>query len=546
MPTATINGRPCEFEGRPTILQVALDNDIAIPHYCYHPGLSVVASCRICLAEVAAPDPRQDNKVSVMPKLMPTCQTIISEGMEVDTNSPKSAANQKAVMEYLLINHPIDCPVCDQAGECSLQDYSYRYGNSVSRFSEDKMKQPKKDIGPNVLLYADRCIMCTRCVRFTREITGTGELGVFGRGASEQIDVFPGKPIDNELSGNVIDICPVGALLDKDFLFQQRVWYLKRTPSIDGITASGDNIWIEHNEGVIHRVKPRENDHVNQWWISDEIRYGWKFIHSKERLRMPYRLQFGQQVECDWDRAYNEVKQGLCGAVSEHGKGSVALVISPMLTCEEAHVLGQFVRALDDQAVLVTGPVMIKGENKTFPGGYTVVAEKCPNLRGVQRVLRGLGGQVIDYDTFLTQLADKKKTTGAVVLTANYPWDWTTRDLTKALSKPFTVLIDTLLNPFTAKADVVLPSATWVEKSGTFENVNNRLQAFDQAISIIEMAKSEGQIAMDLAAACGVGNKQKFDVHEVRRKLGGIFEQSIHRPSVQEAPESDMKYVELI
>ncbi len=546
MPTATINGRPCEFEGRPTILQVALDNDIAIPHYCYHPGLSVVASCRICLAEVAAPDPRQDNKVSMMPKLMPACQTIISEGMEVDTNSPKSVANQKAVMEYLLINHPIDCPVCDQAGECSLQDYSYRYGNSVSRFSEDKVKQPKKDIGPNVLLYADRCIMCTRCVRFTREITGTGELGVFGRGASEQIDVFPGKPIDNELSGNVIDICPVGALLDKDFLFQQRVWYLTRTPSIDGITASGDNIWIEHNEGVIHRVKPRENDQVNRWWISDEIRYGWKFIHSKDRLRMPYRLQFGQQVECDWSRAYNEVNRGLCAAVAEHGKGSVALVVSPMLTCEEAHVLGQFVRALDDQAVLVTGPVMIKGEDKTFPGGYTVVAEKCPNLRGVQRVLQGLGGQVIDYDAFITQLADKKKTIGAVVLTANSPWDWTTRDLTKALSKPFVVLIDTLSNPFTAKADVVLPSATWAEKSGTFENVNNRLQTFDQAISIIDMAKSEGQIAMDLAAACGVGDKQIFDVNEVRRKLGGIFEKSIHSPDVREAPESDMKYVELI
>ena len=287
MPQLTINGQELGFEDGQSILEVALSNELEIPHYCWHPGLSVVASCRICLVEVWAPNPRNDNKLEAIPKLLPACQTPAADGQVVHIDSPKATANQRAVMEYLLINHPVDCPVCDQAGECSLQDYAYRYGRSASRFEETKIKQPKKDLGPDILLYSDRCIMCSRCVRFTREVTGTCELMVEGRGAQESIDVFPGRALDNELSGNVIDLCPVGALLDKDFLFQQRVWYLTRTPSIDGLTSGGDNISVEHNHGVVYRIKPRTNLEVNTWWISDEIRWGWKFIHDESRRRMP-------------------------------------------------------------------------------------------------------------------------------------------------------------------------------------------------------------------------------------------------------------------
>jgi NADH-quinone oxidoreductase subunit G len=213
-------------------------------------------------------------------KLQPTCQMPASEGMVVYTNSPKAIANQKSVMEYLLINHPLDCPVCDQAGECTLQDFAYRYGRSSSRFEETKVKQPKKDLGPNVYIYSDRCIMCTRCVRFAREWPETSELLIDGRGNKSQIDVFPGEALANEMASNVIDLCPVGALLDKDFLFTQRVWFLKSTPAIDPITASGDNIWVEHNQGKLFRFKPRTNMSVNKWWITDEVRYGWKFVHS--------------------------------------------------------------------------------------------------------------------------------------------------------------------------------------------------------------------------------------------------------------------------
>ncbi|MFM9958640.1 MAG: 2Fe-2S iron-sulfur cluster-binding protein, partial [Phycisphaerales bacterium] len=266
MPTITLNGKPLDFKPGQMILDAANAHGVAVPQYCYHPGLSIVASCRICLAEVWAPNPRNNNKLESMGKLLPTCQTACAEGMVVYTDSPKAIQNQKAVMEYLLINHPLDCPVCDQAGECFLQDYSYEYGRGVSRFEETKVKQPKKDLGPHVYLYSDRCIMCTRCVRFTREVTGTSELLVQGRGNKEEIDIFPGIPLDNELSANVIDLCPVGALLDKDFLFAQRVWFLKETPAIDPITASGDNIFIHHNEGRVYRIKPRANPKINKWW----------------------------------------------------------------------------------------------------------------------------------------------------------------------------------------------------------------------------------------------------------------------------------------
>src|SRR5438477_3049033 len=259
--------------------------------------------------------------------------------MVVYSNSPKAIANQKAVMEYLLINHPLDCPVCDQAGECYLQDYSYEYGRSESRFEEDKAKKPKKDVGLNVLLYNDRCIMCTRCVRFTREISGAGELYVDGRGHKEEIDIFPGKPLDNKLSGNVVDICPVGALLDKDFLFKQRVWLLKRAASISPADSGGENIWLEYNEGIIYRIKPRYNAAVNQWWISDDTRYSFKPVHDEKRLKTPMRTQYGTQVATPYLKAIEAAVHGLKGAVAAKGVGRLYGVLWPMLAGEEGCVL---------------------------------------------------------------------------------------------------------------------------------------------------------------------------------------------------------------
>jgi NADH-quinone oxidoreductase subunit G len=552
MPELTINGKKHSFKPGQSILQAALDQDVEVPHYCYHPGLSVVANCRICLAEVWQPNPKS-GKLEPFPKLVPTCQQPAAEGMVVYTDSPKAVANQKSVMEFLLINHPVDCPVCDQAGECHLQDYSYQYGRGQSRFTEAKNKQPKKDIGPNVLLYSDRCIMCTRCVRFTREVTGTNELMVDGRGSTEQIDIFPGMALDNELSGNVVDLCPVGALLDKDFLFQQRVWFLKKTPSIDGITASGDNISVEHNDGQIYRLKPRQNDAVNKWWITDEVRYGWKFVHSESRLTLPSikgRDAFDPLKPME---AWREAIAAVDGAMSSvrGQKKNVAILVSPMLSCEDAYHLARYTLSVDPEALLAVGPVPFLGEDKTFPGGFTIRAEKAPNARGIRRVLEALSGgkPVANAQGFEQALASGKY--GAAIVTGNYPSDWVTPALAAALKSVGTIVaIDTLPNAVTAMATVVLPGAAWVEKAGSFENATGRLQSFEQAIEPVEFAKSESQIALDLAAAragrvatgfCAVSTRAEM------AKVAGLecMAHAVYAPEKAETVESDMVMVEL-
>ncbi len=557
MPTITIDGKVCEFTPGEMILQVALRNGVAIPYYCYHPGLSIVASCRICLAEVWAPNPRNNNALEPLPKLIPTCQTAAGDGQVVYSNSPKAVQNQKAVMEYLLINHPLDCPVCDQAGECLLQDYSYEYGRSVSRFEEDKIKQPKKDLGPNVLLYSDRCIMCSRCVRFTREVTGTAELTIEGRGAFEQIDVFPGKALDNPLAGNVVDLCPVGALLDKDFLFAQRVWRLEATPSIDGITSSGDNIWIEHYEGKVYRIKPRENLEVNRWWITDEVRQGFHHVHAEQRLRTPMRRQFGALVESDFTRAYGDV-------VESAKKGRVLLIVSPVVACEEAYTLADAGLALDGQATLALGPIPKHGEDCVYPPnatpaheggtGFVVRAEKAPNARGVRRVLEAVGGKpAMSFNDALERV--KKGEFGTVILVGGYPSEWATPDVTKVFdgaNAPFLVLIDTLGSSLVERAKAVLPGATWVEKSGTFENAFGRIQAFERAIPVMEMAKAEGQIGLDLLASAKGEKAKIYDAARLRNEMAsrfptlGVFASEVKFPVVEaKSRESDMAVVEI-
>lgn len=502
MPSITINGSECTFEPGQTILQVANSNDIEIPYYCYHDALSIPAQCRICLAEIWAPNPRNDGKLEPFMggKLLPTCSTPASDGMVVRSDSPKAVANQKAVMEFLLINHPLDCPVCDQAGECELQDYSFKYGRGTSRFEESKVKQAKKDLGPHVYLYSDRCIMCTRCVRFTREIPGTGEITIAGRGNKSEIDVFPGVALANELSANVIDLCPVGALLDKDFLFTQRVWFLKKTPSIDGLTSSGDNIWVEHNEGKVYRFKPRDNAQINKHWITDEVRYGWKFVHSAGRITQPLRRQYGTLVDGDWNRVYDDAVAGIEAATATGQP--LALLASPMLSSEDAFSLAMAAKSLSDNVIVGLGPVPRQGEDKVFPPTagpedpkrFVMRAEKAPNARGVRRVLEAVFGQVHDFDAFTGAVGGA----GAVILTGNYPSRWTTDALTSAIDGVYTVLIDTLASDLFDQADVVLPSCTWLEKTGSFENATETIQAFEQAIPVVGSAKSEGQIGRDL------------------------------------------------
>ena len=388
--------------------------------------------------------------------------------------------------------------------------------------------------------------MCTRCVRFAQEVSGTRELCVVQRGAREEIDVFPGFPLDNPLQGNVVDICPVGALLDKDFLFQQRVWFLSKTPSIDGLTCSGDNISVEHNGGRIYRVRPRTNLEINQWWITDEVRYGWKVVHDDSRLTMP--AVRGEdpyepaEAPLAWEAAYARTGEALAA-------GHVAMMVSPMLSCEDAYLLARLVAEQTEQMTLAVGPVPRVGEDKTFPSGFTAYAEKAPNARGVRRVLEKFSANVIDYDTFVRRLSSGTDF-ATLVLTGNYPSDWVTDDFLAAIDSRTVILIDTLVTKLVDRAEVVIPAATWTEKSGTFENVNNRLQAFERAITPIDFCKGEAQIALDLTAAQAgetptiynpVATRQEMaDVHDLKEFLTGV-----HLPAVTALIESDMQIVDV-
>ncbi|MGN6627240.1 MAG: 2Fe-2S iron-sulfur cluster-binding protein [Tepidisphaeraceae bacterium] len=532
MPKITVDGKTIECKDKQMILQACNEAGMDVPQYCYHPGLSVVASCRICLAEIEGGPP----------KLVPTCQTPVRDGMVVHmANSTKATANQKQVMEYLLVNHPLDCPVCDQAGECYLQDYSYKFGRSESRFEEEKYKKPKKNIGLNVLLYNDRCIMCTRCVRFTREIAGTAELFVDGRGSKEEIEIFPGKPLNNNLSGNVVDLCPVGALLDKDFLFKQRVWFLKSAPSISPADAGGENIWVHHNEGKVYRLKPRYNADVNQWWISDDTRYSYKVTADDNRLFGAMKTQYGTQVEAVYSEAVAIADAELKKLHAETGDGSLFAVLSPMLASEEAYLLGRYIRSIDAQAVLVVGPAPRAADDEVYKHYLTkqetfrVQAEKVPNRRGIERVIDLLGGPTMAWDAFAGAKAPAALKGGWV--TGGYHSNWIGTSIPPVLKKGFRVVQDLLPNALALSCDVLLPSAAWVEKSGCWENYKGVIQAFEAAFPPRQGAAREGDV---FASLLGL----QYDAAKLRSEMGEAFA-GVVVPTLTEADEPAQEFVEI-
>jgi NADH-quinone oxidoreductase subunit G len=509
MPKITVDGKLIECKDRQMVLQACLDAGHELPYYCYHPGLSIVASCRICLVEVEG-----------IPKLVPSCQTPVRDGMVVHSKSPKAVANQKQVMEFLLINHPLDCPVCDQAGECSLQDYSYHYGRSESRFEEDKAKKPKKDIGDNLYLYSDRCIMCSRCVRFTREISGTSELLVEGRGYREEIDIFPGKPCNNKLSANVVDLCPVGALLDKDFLFKQRVWLLKQTPSISPVDSGGENIFLEHNEGVVYRIKPRENQEVNHWWISDETRYSYKIIADPKRLKHAMVKEHGAPGKADLTAAVKTAGEKL-RALAAEGPGSLYVMLSPMMACEEAYLLITAIRQIDPQALLILGPVPSTGADEIFKHSLTgkqtfvIKAEKVPNATGIRRVMAAMGGPQATFEQ-LSRGSYQNLRGGWIV--GGYLSQWVPADVPAVFRSGFKVVQDLLPSSLSESADVLIPAATWAEKEGCWENYAGKIQPFEAAVPPPDGILRDGDVYMSLLARTGL-----YHAQTIRQEMGGPF-----------------------
>src|SRR5262249_54380901 len=297
-----------------------------IPHYCYHPPLTVVASCRLWLVEVGERKP--DGSVVVPPKVVPGCQTPVKDGTVIVTASARTKGAQEQVLEGILLNHPLDCPVCDKAGECLLQDYSFGYGRSASRMIDVKNTPPNKpNIGTNVSLFTDRCIMCSRCVRFTREISGTAELHVIQRGNHSEIDVFPGEPLNNKLATNVVDLCPVGALASNDFLYKHRVWNLKTVDSVCPDCSTGCSIHVDSNKNIVYRLRPRANPEAQGYFMCDDGRLGYHYVNSKDRLFHPLARQRAEArlpgVPQDM-HAIRTVPQGAAAAATTAATASAA------------------------------------------------------------------------------------------------------------------------------------------------------------------------------------------------------------------------------
>ncbi len=523
MPKIIIDGQEVTTREGIPVLQAALEAGFDIPHYCYHPGLSVVASCRLCLMEMKMPHPKT-KEMSWAPKLFPSCQTPVKDGMEVRFESERVRSNQKYVMEYYLLNHPLDCPVCDKAGECYLQDYTEEVGPAASRMVEDKSKNPKKDIGPHTLLYSDRCVLCSRCVRFCDEVTGSGELMIVNRGSRGEIDVFPGQPLENELQGNVVDLCPVGALLDKGFLFKQRVWLLKSTKSVSPVDSRGQTIWIDHNVEGVHRIRPRYNERVNEWWISDEARFGWRPYVREDRLTTP-RVREGDAMRVErWEALPALLKARLNEAAGADQGASVAAVLSPMLSCEEAWLLASFVREVAPQATLVTGYVPIVGEDQRFPKGFVIKAEKCPNRRGIETIIEHFGGPSLDFGAFVEQAGTGKFK--AAYITGGYSQAWIKPAAVEALGKvSFVVVHDLFPSGLDAIASVHVPAATWIEREGTFMNDEGLVQPFERAMPPADGVKGDGQFFYELLGLSGLFLSKKVRERMAERMavFGEVF-----------------------
>jgi NADH-quinone oxidoreductase subunit G len=335
-----VDGRPLKARKGQMIIQLTDQAGVYVPRFCYHEKLTIAANCRMCLVEVEK-----------APKPMPACATPVAEGMKVFTRSPRAIAAQKATMEFLLINHPLDCPICDQGGECELQDLALGFGSAQSRFDERKRSVKDKNLGPLISTDMTRCIHCTRCVRFTAEIAGLQELGATGRGESMEIGTFIEKSVDHELSGNVIDLCPVGALNSKPFRHRARSWEMTEHALVSPHDGTGTNLWGHVLRGRLMRVVPRTNEEINETWIADRDRFSYEGVYAPDRLRMPMMRVEGRWQEVGWERALEAAAALLREAVKVGGADRVGFLAAPGSTSEEAYLLGRIARGLGSHSV---------------------------------------------------------------------------------------------------------------------------------------------------------------------------------------------------
>jgi NADH-quinone oxidoreductase subunit G len=509
VPKVTIDDRTVEVEAGTNLIDAAFKAGVHIPHYCYHPRLSVVGQCRMCLVKIAG-----------MGKLQAGCATqVMKDGMVVHTDLPEVKEAQKGMMEFLLINHPLDCPICDQAGECGLQDYAFKHGVAFSRFQfEDKRTYPGREripLGGNVLLNMNRCIQCTRCIRFTEEIAGTGELGFFHRGARTEIGTFPGKQLDNQLATCVVDICPVGALTSTRFRFAERVFYLDKRPSLCTGCEVGCNITIEHRRGAIKRYKPRFNPDVNDYWMCDHGRATFERYRDLARLGAPRLRQSGTgpgaatdpmrprpdlaarppvpaPAPVSWREALDVVARHLRGRGAE---GAVAFLGSGFLTTEEAYLFAQLAEVAGTPHRSVAVELGPEHHIPNLQGGVTG-REAAPNRRGAELAglappttpvaagvpaAAGAAGPVLDAESLLH---GDGATRCAVLVVCDSDFGaaaWDPATVERLRRARVLIVFGWADSPLAQAADVALPVATHAEKDGTFVNAEWRVQRFERA-----------------------------------------------------------------
>ena len=368
-----LDGQKVEVVEGSMVMHAAEKAGTYIPHFCYHKKLSIAANCRMCLVEVEK-----------APKPMPACATPVTQGMIVRTKSDKAIAAQKSVMEFLLINHPLDCPICDQGGECQLQDLAVGYGGTTSRYEEEKRVVFHKEVGPLISMEEmSRCIHCTRCVRFGQEVAGAMELGMSHRGEHAEIETFLGQTIDSELSGNMIDICPVGALTSKPFRYHARTWELSRRKSVAAHDSSGANLIVQVKNNQVMRVVPLENEEVNECWIADRDRFSYEALNSGDRLTQPMLKQGGEWKTVDWQTALEYVANGLRNIQRDHGANSIGALVSPHSTVEELYLAGALVRGLGSDNI----DYRLRNAEFGAVEGVRTLGTSIASLSTLQRVL---------------------------------------------------------------------------------------------------------------------------------------------------------------
>ncbi len=493
MPKITLDGKEIEVPAGQTLLLAAKDRGIEIPFFCWHPGLSIAANCRMCLVKAT---------VQGRASFVPSCHAQAVDGMVVDTCSAEVLAARKSVLEYLLINHPLDCPQCDCAGECMLQDHAFEHGHDRSRFVEPKVTKTTTTFGPLVHYWGSRCIVCTRCVRFTDEITGTGELAEINRGDHKEIAVFPGRPLDNPMSGCVVDLCPVGALINADFMFQSRVWYMKSTPSVCPSCSRGCNIEVDALADTVKRFMPRHNAEVNSHWMCDAGRASYKSLNSPDRLaNFRIREKDGRWTETTREAAVDVFVRKASETRKAHGTDAIAGLGSLWQTNEEVFLFENLI-----QSALGSGRLgfleQAAGFTWTSKSGFVIDADKNPNRRGAQWLVdeaRVAGG----LEQVLTELEAGR--IRFLYVSSGMP-DFKPSDrLLHAMEKAeFVVVQDILGGPLVEKAHLVLPGAAFSEKDGTFVNSQGRVQRIRRATAGPLDAATDVEILQRILAALGV------------------------------------------